>query len=194
MRKRSLLRLWVALSAVLFIAGWAAAPRPPATSFMVFGSKEEYTAYQTLVDAFRAANPDYEVELRYMPDDADYRRRLAADFSAGVPADVMLLNYRRIAPFADEGALAAVGPYLAKSTVIQEADFYQPSLAAFRYQGELWCIPQNVSSLVVYYNKALFDAAGVAYPADDWTWADFVTAAQALTADRNGDGVTDAVV
>lgn len=191
MRKLSLLRLWVALSAVLSVAGCAAAPRPHATSFMVFGSKEEYTAYQTLVDAFRAANPDYEVELRYMPDDADYRRRLAADFSAGVPADVMLLNYRRIAPFADEGALAAVGPYLAKSTVIQETDFYQPALAAFRYQGELWCIPQNVSSLVVYYNKALFDAAGVAYPADDWTWADFVTAAQALTADRNGDGVTD---
>lgn len=191
MRKLSPLRLLIALSAVLSIASCTAAPRQHATSFMVSGSKEEYAAYQTLVDAFQAANPDYQVELRYVPDDADFRRRLAADFSAGVPADVMLLNYRRIAPFVDEGALAAVGPYLAKSTVIQEADFYQPALAAFRYRGDLWCIPQNVSSLVVYYNKALFDAAGLPYPADDWTWADFVAAALALTVDKNGDGVTD---
>jgi len=44
----------------------------------------------------------------------------------------------------------------------------------FRYKGDLWCIPQNVSSLAVYYNKALFDTAGLAYPADDWTWDDFV--------------------
>jgi multiple sugar transport system substrate-binding protein len=53
------------------------------------------------------------------------------------------------------------------------------------------CIPQNISSLVVYYNRALFDAAGLAYPADDWTWADFLAAAQALTQDLDGDGVTD---
>ena len=39
------------------------------------------------------------------------------------------------------------------------ADFYQPAIDAFRYKGDLWCIPQNVSSLAVYYNKALFDAA-----------------------------------
>jgi multiple sugar transport system substrate-binding protein len=158
---------------------------------MVWGTQAEYQAYQALVDAFQADNPDYRIELRFVPDDADYRRRLAADFSAGTQPDVMLLNYRRIAPFADEGALAPAGPYLAKSTVVKDADFYPPALDAFRYKGDLWCIPQNVSSLAVYYNKALFDAAGLAYPADDWTWDDFVAAARALTVDKNGDGVTD---
>lgn len=53
------------------------------------------------------------------------------------------------------------------------------------------CIPQNLSSLVVYYNKGLFDAAGIAYPADDWTWDDFLETAQALTLDTDGDGETD---
>lgn len=191
MRKRSSLLLFIVLLSALSIAGCTVSPRQHTTSFMVSGSKEEYDAYQGLVDAFQTANPNYKVDLRYIPDDADYLRRLAADFAAGAPADVMLLNYRRIAPFADEGALAAVGPYLAKSTVVKDADFYQPALAAFRYKSELWCIPQNVSSLVIYYNKALFDAAGLAYPADAWTWADFVAAAQALTLDKNGDGVTD---
>jgi multiple sugar transport system substrate-binding protein len=190
MRKLTLL-LFTLLLALPALAGCATAPIQHSTAFMVSGSKEEYDAYQKLVDSFQAANPDYKVELRYVPDDADYLRRLAADFAAGAPADVMLLNYRRIAPFADEGALAALGSYLAQSTMIKAADFYQPALTAFSYKGQQWCIPQNVSSLVVYYNKALFDAAGVAYPANDWTWADFVTAAKALTVDKNGDGVTD---
>jgi len=190
MRKLTLL-LFTLLLVAPALVGCTTAPIQHSTAFMVSGSKEEYDAYQKLVDSFQAANPAYKVELRYVPDDADYLRRLAADFAAGAPADVMLLNYRRIAPFADEGALAAVGAYLAKSTVIKAADFYQPALAAFSYKDQQWCIPQNVSSLVIYYNKALFDAAGVAYPANDWTWADFVTAAKALTVDKNGDGVTD---
>ena len=190
MRKLVLLLFTLLLTAPA-LAGCATAPIQHSTAFMVSGSKEEYDAYQKLVDSFQAANPAYKVELRYVPDDADYLRRLAADFAAGAPADVMLLNYRRIAPFADEGALGAVGPYLTKSQVIKEGDFYQPALTAFSYKDQLWCIPQNVSSLVIYYNKALFDAAGVAYPANDWTWTDFVTAAKALTVDKNGDGVTD---
>ena len=190
MRKLTLLLFTVLLMAPA-LTGCATAPIQHSTAFMVSGSKEEYDAYQTLVNSFQTANPDYNVELRYVPDDADYLRRLAADFAAGAPADVMLLNYRRIAPFADEGALEAVGPHLAKSQVIKEGDFYQPAMDAFRYKGELWCLPQNVSSLVIYYNKALFAAAGITYPANDWTWADFVAAAKALTLDKNGDSVTD---
>jgi multiple sugar transport system substrate-binding protein len=53
------------------------------------------------------------------------------------------------------------------------------------------CIPQNISSLVVYYNQDLFDAAGLPYPPDDWTWDDFVETAVALTQDFDGDGQVD---
>lgn len=191
MRKSILLALLV-ISLLLPLAAGCVAPPPLTTvSFMVSGGQEEYEAYQTLVKAFQTDNPDYRIDLRYVPDDKDYRRRLAADFSAGAPSDVFLLNYRRIAPFAAEGAMAPIGPMLAQSTVIKEADFYQPAIDAFRYNGELWCLAQNVSSLVMYYNKALFDAAGVAYPSADWTWDDFVAAARALTVDQDGDGVTD---
>jgi len=157
-------------------------------SFMVFGGPEELAAYESLVEAFHEAQSEVKVELRYVPDQAEYRRRLAADFSAGAAPDVMLLNYRRFASFAGQGGLQPVGDYLANSTLIQEGDFYPQTVDAFRFEGELWCIPQNMSSLVVYYNQDLFDAAGLAYPADDWTWQDFLVAAQRLTVDRDGDG------
>ena len=169
--------------------------QPPTTSgkisFMVFGDPAELAAYQQLVDAFHTAHPEIEVELIHIPGQSDYRNRLAADLAAGTPADVLLINYRRYGAFANAGALEPLGPYLEKSSLIKEADFYPESVAPFKWKGELMCIPQNISSLVVYYNKDLFDAAGVDYPAEGWTWDDFLAAAQALTKDLDGDGVTD---
>ena len=57
---------------------------------------------------------------------------------------------------------------------------------AFRWQGEQLCLPQNVSSLAVYYNKDLFEQYGVAEPPDEWTWNDLIETAVALTRDAGG--------
>lgn len=163
----------------------------PTVSFMVFGGPEELAAYESLVTAFHDVQSDVLVELRYVPDLAEYRRRLAADFSAGAAPDVMLLNYRRFATFAGQGGLQPLEDYLAQSVLLDEADFYTQVIDAFRFAGRLWCIPQNMSSLVVYYNQELFDAADLAYPSDDWTWGDFLVAARRLTLDLDGDGRPD---
>lgn len=170
----------------------AASPTPGGdVSFMVFGDPAELAAYETLVGAFEERFPDIDVELIHIPDQGDYRQRLGADFAAGTPADVVLINYRRYGPFAAAGQLEPLEEHLRSSDVIAEADFFPEAIEPFRWRGELMCIPQNVSSLVVYYNKDLFDAAGLAYPADDWTWDDFLATAQALTQDTDGDGMTD---
>lgn len=160
-------------------------------SFMVFGDPAELAAYQGLVRAFEEAHPDIDVILVHIADQGDYRQRLAADFAAGTPADVVLLNYRRYAQFAARGVLEPLGPRLRESALVGEADFYPEALSPFRWNGQLMCIPQNLSSLVVYYDKDLFDAAGLPYPADDWTWDDFLATAQALTLDTDGDGRID---
>ncbi len=139
----------------------------------------------------RSLTRTIQLDLIHIPDQDDYRQRLALDFAAGTPADVVLLNYRSYGQFAAQGALEPLGPYLDASEVIQPADFYAQALDPFHWKGVLTCIPQNLSSLVVYYDKALFDAAGLAYPADDWTWDEFLATAKALTKDIDGDGQTD---
>ncbi len=174
---------------LLPLAACNRAPKP--VSFMVFGDPAEYAAYETLVAAFEAEHPEVDIELIHIPSQSDYRKRLAADLAAGTPADVVLINYRRYAQFAVQGALEPLAPYLAKSEVIAEQDFYPQSIAPFTWNGQLMCIPQNLSSLVVYYNKDLFAAAGVPEPADGWTWDDFLAAAKTLTRDTDGDGRID---
>jgi multiple sugar transport system substrate-binding protein len=53
------------------------------------------------------------------------------------------------------------------------------------------CLPQNISSLVVYYNRDLFARAGVSEPTPGWTWNDMVEKAIALTRDEDSDGNVD---
>ncbi len=159
--------------------------------FSVFGDPPEFQAYEELVAVFEEQNPTIDVELIHVPGQSDYRRRLAADFSAGSPPDIFLLNYRRFATFAEQGGLEPLTPYVADSELIDPTDFYPIAIDSFTMDDDLWCVPQNISSLVVYYNKDLFDAAGVAYPSDDWNREDFLAAARALTQDNDGDGTTD---
>ncbi len=194
------MRRW---SLVLLASVWAvllsacAAPQPRTVSFMVFGSPEELQAYQTLVTAFETKNPGYKIEIVHIPSQGDYGKRLNADLAAGTPANVVLLNYRNYTAFAQKGALEPLQAYLDQSTLLKPGDFYAEALQPYHYRGEVTCIPQNISSLVVYYNKKLFDAAGVPYPQAGWTWDDFLHAAQALTKadqDQYGVGVEPALI
>ncbi|MCP4361809.1 MAG: sugar ABC transporter substrate-binding protein [Chloroflexi bacterium] len=162
-----------------------------AVSFMVFGEPAEFAAYEQLVAAFTERHPDIPIELQHIPSQGEYRQRLAAGFSAGMPPDVMLLNYRRFAAFAAQGGLEPIEPFMAQSDVLRANNFFPTAVSAFQFNGQLWCVPQNISSLVVYYNRDLFDAAGLKVPANDWTWDDFVQAGQALTIDVDGDGRID---
>jgi multiple sugar transport system substrate-binding protein len=164
---------------------------PAKVTFMVFGDPAERAAYQALVDAFTEKYPDIDIEVTHIPSQGDYRTRLATDYAAGTPPDVSLMNYRHIAGFAAKDLLTPLTTYLHESELIQPGDFFPIAIEAFTWRGELMCLPQNISSLVVYYNQDLFDAAGLPYPADDWTWDEFVATAVALTKDTDGNGQID---
>ena len=177
-------RVLLGLTAVALLVSPAPAAAQARISFMVFGDAAEKAAYERLVTEFTRRSPHVHVTLVHIPGAGDYRKRLGVDFAAGAPADVILLSYRRYATFAAKGVLEPVGPYLARSGVIREDDFYPQAMDAFRWHGVLTCVPQNLSSLVVYYNKDLFERAGVPRPSDEWTWDDFLRAARALTSPR----------
>jgi multiple sugar transport system substrate-binding protein len=184
-------KVWaILLSLCLLLSGCGGGGKNE-VSFMVFGDPAELAAYQKLVAAFEARYPEIQVALRHVASQGDYQSQLVTAFSAGAEPDVMLLNYRRFLQFAARGGLEPVGAYLDHSQALHAADFYPQALEAFQWDGETWCVPQNISSLVVYYNRGLFDAIGLPYPAEGWTWDDFLQTAKALTLELDGDGLTD---
>ena len=160
-------------------------------TFMLSSDPVEAQAYESLVAAFEAKYPDIDVQMTPIPGDGEYNQRLAAQFAAGKPPDVLLLNYRRYPLFATAGRLEGLDPYLAASEQMAAEDFYPQTIEAFTLDGRLWCLPQNISSLVIYYNHVLFAAAGLPDPSPDWTVEDFLAAARQLTRDLDGDGRID---
>jgi multiple sugar transport system substrate-binding protein len=160
-------------------------------AFLTSEDPEGLQGYKDIITAFNKAQPDVKINLNNIPDTNDYLRRLAADFAAKTPPDVFTVNYRRFGQFAIKGVLEPLDGYLAKSVVIKGGDFYPIAFDAFKLRDKQYCIPQNFSSLQIYYNKNLFTAANVPFPNSGWTRADFLAAARALTKDTNGDGKTD---
>jgi multiple sugar transport system substrate-binding protein len=186
----SFYRLWICLLVGFFLTACGDESGRQVT-FMVFGDPAERDAYLILVNAFHEVHPEITVQLIHVPSPRDYRTRLVTEFAGGDPPAVTLMNYRRYAAFAARDLLEPLGPFVQESDLIQMDDFYPATIDAFMWRGQLMCIPQNISSLVVYYNVDLYAAAGLPAPADDWSWDDFVAAAKTLTRDLDGDGRID---
>ena len=159
--------------------------------FLVFGEPAELQAFRSVVQEFHEIEPEIRVTLVEASDRDDLIARLSTSFAGGQPPDLFLINYRFYGQFAARGVLEPIKSRLADSDAFDEEDFYPQALDAFRLDGELVCLPQNISSLVVYYNRDLFRAAGVSEPKAGWTWKDMVGKAIALTRDEDGDGNVD---
>lgn len=150
--------------------------------FLVFGEPSEAKAFLDVANGFQTENPSVKINTEAVPSQPNHLLKLATEFAAGDPPDVWVIDYRRFGLLQNAGVVEPAQPYLDKSTVIKASDFYTKPLQPFTYNGQLQCIPMNMSSLEVYYNKDLFDRAKVPYPKPGWTWDDFLAAARAITA------------
>lgn len=170
----------------------AAGGKARVVKLQVFGDTAELKSYRELIAAYQAAHPGEQVELLPVGKQADHMAKLSTAFAAGNPPDLFILNFRRFGQFAAKDVLLPLGPAMSASGQFKEEEFYPPAVEAFRYREQLMCLPQNVSSLVVYYNRALFKQYGVPEPQPGWTYfKDLVPAARLLTRDLDGDKRND---
>ncbi len=181
----------VMLVAVACTSGGNAGSSSATIDVMVSGDPEELQAFRDVADAFEAGQGAVEVNLIEIADRDELIAKLSTSLAAGSPPDAFLMNYRYIGQFFAKGVLDPVQPRLDASTAFAESDFYPQALDAFRFDGQLVCLPQNISSLVTYYNEDLFEAADLEFPKAGWTWDQMVEAAEALTVDTTGDGAPD---
>lgn len=187
-----------ALSLLLVLALGACGRQPDAPQsasaslqLQVSADPLETRAYAELVAGFEAAHAGERVELQAIGKQKDHMAKLSTRFAGGDPPDLFVLNFRRYGQFAARGVIEPLGPPMQQRGLFDESEFFAPAVDAFRYGGSLQCLPQNVSSLVVYYNRALFQRYGVALPppagSGGWGWRQFADSARALTRSTEGD-------
>ena len=156
--------------------------------FLVFGDPEELRAYRNIISEYERRNDGAHVRLIEASDRDDLIARLSTSFAGGSPPDLFLINYRFYGQFASKGVLEPVEQRVEDSAAFEVDHFYPQAVEAFRWNGELTCMPQNISSLVVYYNRDLFRKYGVPEPRPGWTWNELVDVAAKLTKNTDGKG------
>ena len=114
--------------------------------------------WRVIVSAFEAANPGIKIEVSSAPY-ADYFTLLQADFVGGEPPDAFELNYENFVSYAANDVLLDLSSY-----ITADAPYYPRALEAFQYNGIQGALPETFSTVLLFYNKDLFDQAGVAYP------------------------------
>lgn len=173
---------------LIFLAGCTKKPDKTVLTFTSWGSKSEIAILKPLIEEFEEQNSDISIEFIHTPE--NYFRKLHLLVASNLTPDVVFINNIYGALYAESGVFLDLSEFMKKDE-ISEQDFYQVSLDTFRREGKLYAIPRDVSNLVIYYNKDIFDQYGVPYPQEDWTYEDFLKTAKQLTQDVNGDGRTD---
>jgi multiple sugar transport system substrate-binding protein len=123
---------------------------------------------------------------------SEYWTMLEAATQGGDMPDVFWMHSDQIATYAAyDDILLDLSDKIAESDKI-DLDNYPENLVTL-YQnddGDQLAIPKDIDTCAVWYNKTMFDAAGIDYPTADWTWEDFREIAKELTdADNNQYGV-----
>lgn len=185
------MRLFTTTGLALVLAVGAASTASAQTdiTFSLWGSPQEGEVWQQIASAFEAEHPDINVNIEVADWDG-YWEKLRVQISGGTPPDVFAMDAPLYPDWQSRNVLLNLQPYLDAEPEILEG-IYPITLEAYQTDDGLYGLPRDFQTIVLFYNKDMFDAAGVEYPTEDWTWEDFREAAAALTIDDDGDGTTD---
>jgi len=149
--------------------------------------------FQAVVKDFMVANPDIKVVFIGTTENVVLpQQRMIA---AGNPPDVVFTHQGAFPAFAPRGGYLNLDSLIGRDKF--PLDKYDEQLiGSFSFGGHVYAIPRGRHTNVLYYNRRLFDEAGVNYPShkwDDpsWTWDKLIEVGKKLTVDKDGDGESD---
>ncbi len=180
--------IMVASLALSALSAWA---KPVEITYMAWynSTESEGQDVQKQLDMFNAQYKDKIIVKLIMVPREGYEAKTNTMAAAKKLPDATLLSEAMALDFASAGFLADVGSMYPKGEEPLKS-------LAFTYNGKPVAYSSANEVLLNYYNKKLFDKAGVPYPPSSadkaWTWDQYVDAAKKLTIDKNGKNATQA--
>jgi multiple sugar transport system substrate-binding protein len=191
--KRSVMRfLGAVMSSILFIAllgTGAMAGGKVVINYWLNHGVEDAPLFDKVIANFQKLNPDIEVRVQNVM--ADYYQKITIAAAGGELPDVFYMRGGSgdMLYYSQGIALDITNFVNRDAKEFDLDDFLKSQVPELQYKGRWRALPYDYSTLGIFYNKGLFDEAGVRYPADDWTWGDLSEMAQKLTK-REGNRVT----
>ena len=140
--------------------------------------------FRELIAQFEKENPNIKVEIENTPF-SQYWTKLQTSSTGGAAPDVVWMSGANIMTYASNGMLLPLDEMIAKDSI--EMDKYVKGVTdLYNYEGKQYAMPKDLDSIALWYNKKLFDEAGVEYPTNDWTWEDMKKAAIKIQSTLDG--------
>lgn len=153
-----------------------------------WGNVAEETLAQKSIDEFMSENPDVSVEQTCVPvvEWTDYITRWSTMITSGNAPDVVCIAFECSQMAQANNLIMPLNDIIASDPELTElVGEYTPAILSGISNGDIiYGLPTGTQTMVMYYNKDMFDAAGLPYPTDDWTWEEFYETAKALTNDE----------
>lgn len=147
--------------------------------FSSWGSQSEISYLLPLIAEFEQKNPDIKVEFVHIPQ--NYFQKLHLLYASNLAPDVVFINNYYLPKYVKANLLEDLTPYIKKD------EFFQKSVDCFTFDKKIYAIPRDVSNLVVYYNKNLFDTYRIPYPSRDWTIDDLINISKRFKTESKGE-------
>lgn len=152
------------------------APQKVNIQFSSWGSESEMRILKPILIEFEKQNPDIKVEFLHIPQ--NYFQKIHLLFASNTAPDVIFMNNQYLPIYANAGVLEDLTPY---KKDLELDTFYPKSVQTLSWEGKVYGVPRDISNLVIYYNKSLFDKKGVSYPKKGWSYDQFLDTAKKLT-------------
>ena len=147
---------------------------PVTLTYGIWDAKQK-PAMQQMADAFHAAHPTITIDIQLTPN-ADYWTKLQTAAASGTAPDVFWMNGPRVGLYAGQHQLLS----LSDKPGFDNTPFPKALNDVYMLDGKQYGMPKDFDTVGLWYNKKLFDAAGVKYPDATWTWQNVIDAAQKL--------------
>lgn len=147
--------------------------------------KDQEPGMRAIADAFEKENSNIKVNIEITPWD-QYWTKLEAAATGGSLPDVFWMHSNQAYRYASNGVLMDLTDNINGSSLLNLDKFPKDLVKIYEANGKNYGIPKDVDTIGLWYNKKLFDEAGVAYPNENWTWDDLLQAARKLTNEEKG--------
>ncbi len=152
-----------------------------------WGGPEEIEIIITTIRNWEKSRPNIRVKLEHIPF-GGYVSKILTEYAANSAPDIIAAEVNMFVSFADKDVFVDLNPYIQKDASFDLKDFFPEVVDWYTVNGKVLAIPRDTAPMAcIYYNKKLFDEAGIPYPTDDWNWNDLLAKAQKLTkVDKDG--------
>ena len=168
--------LAILLSVLMFAALAApAAMAEDVTLTFAFWDTNQEPGMRAIAEAYMAEHPEVKIETQVTPW-SEYWTKLEAAAQGGQLPDVFWMHSNQFMKYASAGML------LNLTDMNYDYSPYPSGITAlYNFDGAQLAIPKDYDTIALAYNKEIFDAAGIAYPDDTWTWETLRETAKKLT-------------